>query len=254
MAAKSEIEWTDATWNPVTGCTKVSPGCAHCYAEAITLRFRRGGPFLPGKTTIRLHPDRLNLPLSWKCPRRIFVNSMSDLFHEEVPLDFIRQVFEVMSRVNKHTFQILTKRHERLQAVANQLDWAPNVWIGVSVENQYWADRRIPPLLTVPAVVRFLSVEPLLKPVTLRPYLKDLQWVIVGGESGPRARPAQFDWIRDICNECQETRVPFFLKQLGGHPKSRGHDEAILDGKLWREMPKLLQNGAKLSSPNGVRT
>ena len=254
MAAKSEIEWTDATWNPVTGCTKVSPGCAHCYAEAITLRFRRGGPFLPGKTTIKLHPDRLNLPMSWKAPRRIFVNSMSDLFHDEVPLYFICQVFEVMAQANRHTFQILTKRHERLQAIANQLKWPPNVWIGVSVENQYWADRRIPPLLTVPAAVRFLSVEPLLKPMTLRPYLKDLQWVIVGGESGPHARPLQFDWIRDLCAQCQETRVPFFLKQLGGHPKSRGHEEAILDGKMWREMPKLLQDGARLSSPIGART
>ena len=222
MAEKSGIEWTDATWNPVTGCTKVSPGCAHCYAEAITLRFRRGGPFLPGKTTIKLHPDRLNLPLSWKRPRRIFVNSMSDLFHEEVPIEFIHQVFEVMARASRHTFQILTKRHERLQILANELDWPDNVWVGVSVENQYWADRRIPPLLTVPAAVRFLSVEPLLKLMTLRPYLKDLQWVIVGGESGPRARPVQFDWIRDLCSQCQETRVPFFLKQLGGHPNPEG--------------------------------
>jgi protein gp37 len=133
---KSDIEWTDATWNPVTGCTKVSPGCAHCYAEAITLRFGRGGPFLPGKATIKLHSDRLKLPLSWKFPKRIFVNSMSDLFHEEVPLEFIRQVFEVMSQANWHTFQILTKRHERLESLANDLPWLPNVWIGVSVENQ----------------------------------------------------------------------------------------------------------------------
>ena len=133
MGVKSAIEWTDATWNPVTGCTKVSPGCAHCYAEAITLRFRRGGPFLPGKTTIKLHPDRLNLPLSWKAPRRIFVNSMSDMFHEEVPLAFIQDVFEVMAAANRHTFQILTKRHERLEELAGRLNWPSNVWMGVSV-------------------------------------------------------------------------------------------------------------------------
>ena len=235
LAEKSGIEWTDATWNPVTGCTKVSPGCAHCYAEAITLRFRRGGPFLPGKTTIKLHPDRLNLPLSWKCPRRIFVNSMSDLFHEEVPLEFIRQVFEVMSRASRHTFQILTKRHERLQEVANKLDWAPNVWIGVSVENQYWADRRIPPLLTIPAAVRFLSVEPLLKPVNLGAYLDGIHWVVVGGESGPRARPVQQEWVQAIRDECLAASVPFFFKQWGGRTSKVGGRE--LDGRTWDEMP-----------------
>lgn len=238
MAFKTSIEWTDTTWNPVTGCTKVSPGCAHCYAEAITLRFRRGGAFLPGETTINLHPERLSLPLSWRSPRRIFVNSMSDLFHDEVPLDFIRQVFKVMSQAEQHTFQILTKRHERLRTLAEQLDWPPNVWMGVSVENQYWADRRIPALIDVPAAVKFLSVEPLLKPVNLRPYLKDIHWVIVGGESGPKARPTQLDWITDLRDQCQQLRVAFFLKQLGGHPNKRGHDKALLDGSLWREMPQ----------------
>jgi protein gp37 len=143
MADRSAIEWTDATWNPVTGCTKVSPGCAHCYAEAITLRFGAGGPFLPGLGAIRLHYERLDIPLKWKAPRRIFVNSMSDLFHEDVPLEFIQCVFEVMARASRHTFQILTKRHLRLRDLAPFLDWPPNVWMGVSVENQYWAKRRI---------------------------------------------------------------------------------------------------------------
>jgi protein gp37 len=136
LSVKSAIEWTDATWNPVTGCTKVSPGCAHCYAEAITLRFARGGPYLPGQATINFHYDRLRLPLTWKSPKRIFVNSMSDLFHEDVPLEFIREVFKVMSQAHWHIFQVLTKRHQRLESLAHELDWPPNVWVGVSVENQ----------------------------------------------------------------------------------------------------------------------
>ena len=160
MADKSAIEWTDSTWNPVTGCTKVSPGCAHCYAEAITLRFKRGSPFLPGQAEIKTHRERLKLPLSWKAPRRIFVNSMSDLFHEEVPLDFIGEVFEVMEQADRHIFQVLTKRHKRLLEIFEQLPWPSNVWLGVSVENQYWAERRIPNLIQVPVAVRFLSTEP----------------------------------------------------------------------------------------------
>ena len=236
MASKSTIEWTDATWNPVTGCTKVSPGCAHCYAEAITLRFGRGGPFLPGKTTIELHPDRLRLPLSWKQPRRIFVNSMSDLFHEEVPLAFIRRVFKVMEEAERHTFQILTKRHERLQALAPKLNWPGNVWMGVSVENQYWADRRIPALADVPASVRFLSVEPLLKPVDLRPNLELVDWVIVGGESGPKARALQPEWVRQIRDHCVAAGVPFFFKQWGGRTSKSGG--RTLDGRAVEEMPE----------------
>ena len=235
MAAKSEIEWTDATWNPVTGCTKISPGCAHCYAEAITLRFRRGGPFLPGKTTINIHEDRLNLPLTWKTPRRIFVNSMSDLFHDEVPLEFIQRVFDVMARADHHIFQVLTKRHERLGDLANQLDWPLNVWLGVSVENQHWAEIRIPVLQQVQAAVRFLSVEPLLKPVTLANYLQDIHWVIVGGESGPKARPMEEEWVRNILNECKTASVPFFFKQWGGRNSKAGG--RLLDDRVWGEMP-----------------
>ncbi len=170
MPDKSAIEWTDATWNPVTGCTKISPGCAHCYAEAITLRFRRGGPFLPGKTTIQLHYDRLDAPAKWRAPRLVFVNSMSDLFHDEVPFDFVEKIFVTMEAHPRHTFQILTKRPERMVEYVDWTggaQWPDNVWAGVSVENQYWADRRIPLLRKVPARIRFLSCEPLLKPLSL---------------------------------------------------------------------------------------
>jgi protein gp37 len=235
MPEKTDIEWTDATWNPVTGCTKVSPGCAHCYAESITLRFRRGGPFLPGKTTIRLHPDRLRLPLTWKSPKRIFVNSMSDLFHEEVPVDFIREVFTIMAQAKWHTFQVLTKRHERLQSLACKLAWPPNVWTGVSVENQYWVDRRVPALLEIPAAVRFLSVEPLLKPVDLRLYLQAINWVTVGGESGPKARPVDPNWVRQIRDDCWNAGVPFFFKQWGGRNCKAGG--RLLDGEVWEQYP-----------------
>ena len=238
MADKSAIEWTDATWNPVTGCTKVSPGCAHCYAETITLRFKRGGPFLPGKTTIKLHPDRLAGPSKWRAPRRVFVNSMSDLFHEEVPFEFIKQVFQVMEENERHIYQILTKRPERmLEYVAwtKYERWPEQVWAGVSVENQYWADRRIPILVQIPAKVRFLSVEPLLKQVELRPYLKGIQWVIVGGESGPRARPMHPDWALRVRDDCLRVGVPFFFKQWGGRTSKSGG--RLLLGREWSETP-----------------
>ena len=236
MGAISTIEWTDATWNPVTGCTKVSPGCAHCYAEAITLRFRRGGPFLPGKGTINLHPDRLAMPLSWRKPRLIFVNSMSDLFHEDVPLSFISDVFSVMEQAHWHTFQILTKRHDRLAAVAKYLPWPDNVWMGVSVENQYWADRRLPALSEIPAAVRFVSCEPLLKLLDLRSHLLGISWVIAGGESGPKARPMQTDWVRRLRDDCHEAQVPFFFKQWGGRNSKAGG--RVLDGRTHDEMPR----------------
>lgn len=235
MPDRSAIEWTDATWNPVAGCTKVSPGCAHCYAEAITLRFGRGTPFLPGLATIRLHYDRLDIPLRWRAPRRVFVNSMSDLFHEQVPLEFIERVFAVMGKAPRHTFQILTKRHDRLRELAPLLHWLPNVWIGVSVENQYWAARRIPALLEVPACVRFLSVEPLLGPVDLRCYLHSVDWVIVGGESGPRGRRMDPDWVRQIRDDCQAAEVRFFFKQWGGRTSKAGG--RLLDGRIHDDMP-----------------
>ena len=235
MGDRSAIEWTHATWNPVTGCTKVSPGCAHCYAEAITLRFKRGGRFLPGETTIRLHPDRLSIPLDWKTPRLIFVNSMSDLFHEEVPFGYIFRVFAAMAEAPQHTFQILTKRHEQLARFAPYLPWLSNIWTGVSVENQLWADRRIPALKQVPAAVRFLSCEPLLRPLNLQSHLEGVDWVIVGGESGPRARPIDSAWVREIRDTCVQAVVPFFFKQWGGRTSKAGG--RILDGETWNQMP-----------------
>ena len=194
MADKSSIEWTEATWNPVTGCTKVSPGCAHCYAETFAERFRGvpGHPYERG-FDLQLRPERLNQPLEWKRPRLIFVNSMSDLFHPDVPLEFTQAVFDTMLRANWHTFQVLTKRSERLAEVASRLPWPNNIWIGVSVENQRWTSR-IDNLRTVPAAIRFLSCEPLLGALTLD--LTGIHWVIVGGESGRRARPMRPEWAR----------------------------------------------------------
>ena len=237
MSDKSAIEWTDATWNPVTGCTKISPGCAHCYAETITLRFKRGGPFLPGKTTIRIHPDRLDDPGKWRAPRRVFVNSMSDLFHEEVPFEYVQQVFERMRSYDSHIYQVLTKRPERMLEYVEWSNeaWPDHVWAGTSVENQHWADRRIPFLQQVPARIRFLSVEPLLKAVDLRPYLLALQWVIVGGESGPKYRPMDEDWALRIRDDCVKAGVPFFFKQWGGRTSKAGGRE--LEGRLWNDMP-----------------
>lgn len=236
MPDKTGIEWTDATWNPVTGCTKVSPGCAHCYAEAITLRFKRGGPFLPGKATIKLHPDRLNEPTKWRAPRRVFVNSMSDLFHEEIPFEFINKVFQVMEMTDRHIFQILTKRPDRMLEYVKWTkweSWPEHIWAGVSVENQYWADRRIPLLQQVPCALRFLSCEPLLKPVNLQ--LQGIHWVIVGGESGPRARKMEEAWAIDIKEQCERAAVAFFFKQWGGHTSKAGG--RLLVGETWDEMP-----------------
>ena len=238
MGDRSAIEWTDATWNPVTGCTKISPGCAHCYAETITLRFKRGGPFLPGKTTIALHPERLDDPGKWRSPRTVFVNSMSDLFHEEIPFEFIDQVFQRMATYAHHIYQVLTKRPERLLEYVDWTDgqrWPDHIWIGVSVENQFWVDRRVPLLLRVPCSVRFLSCEPLLKPIKLD--LDGIHWVIVGGESGPRARKMEEAWALDIRDQCDRQGVPFFFKQWGGrHSKAGGR---MLEGRAWNGMPDM---------------
>lgn len=239
MGDRTKIEWTDSTWNPVTGCTKVSPGCAHCYAETITLRFHRGGPYLPGKTTVRLHSERLDEPGKWRQPRMVFVNSMSDLFHEEVPFEFVRDVFLHMETYHQHTYQVLTKRPERMLDYVRWTEgakWPDHIWAGVSVENQYWADRRIPTLTQIPAKVRFLSVEPLLNAVYLRRYIKAVQWVIVGGESGPKARPMDTEWVRIIRDDCLEAHVPFFFKQWGGRTSKHGGRE--LDGRTWDGMPQ----------------
>jgi protein gp37 len=240
MSDKSTIEWTEATWNPVTGCTKVSPGCAHCYAETFAERFR-GVPSHPYERgfDLQLRPERLNQPVEWKRSRLIFVNSMSDLFHPDVPLEFIQSVFDTMMRADWHTFQVLTKRSERLEELAEQLPWPKNVWMGVSVENQRWTSR-IDDLRKVDAALRFLSCEPLLGPLKLD--LTGIHWVIAGGESGQRARPMRLEWARSVRDQCLEQGVPFFFKQWGAHDESerrvgKGRAGRILDGALWSETP-----------------
>lgn len=236
MATKSSIEWTESTWNPLTGCTKVSPGCKHCYAERMAKRLHAmGQPHYANGFKLTLHPQALEIPLSWKKPQIIFVNSMSDLFHKDVPIDFIQQVFDVMRRADWHTFQVLTKRAERLLEVDPQIDWPSNVWMGVSVENQDYKFR-IDHLRQTHAKIKFLSLEPLLGPLC-RLNLKGINWVIVGGESGPGARPLQEEWVIDIRDQCKAKHVPFFFKQWGGvHKKRAGRS---LQGRTWDEMPPL---------------
>lgn len=234
MSDKSAIEWTNATWNPVRGCTKISPGCKHCYAERFAERFRGvpGHPFEHGFDP-RLVPSALTLPLTWKTPRLVFVNSMSDLFHEDVSDEYVEQVFEVMERARQHQFQLLTKRVERMVRFTEKRRVPPNVWTGVSVEtaDYVW---RVRLLRRVPAAIRFISAEPLLGPIRRLP-LKGIHWVIVGGESGPYARPMQEEWAISIRDRCRDAGVPFFFKQWGGAQKSRwGRD---LKGRTWDEMP-----------------
>ncbi len=238
MSEKSSIEWTDSTWNPVTGCTKVSPGCRHCYAETFAERWRGipGHPYEQG-FDLRLWPDRLGLPLTWRKPRRVFVNSMSDLFHEGVPLSFIRTVFRTMEQASWHTFQVLTKRSERLLELSPELKWPRNVWIGVSVETADYM-QRIDDLRRVPAAVRFLSLEPLLGPLNAL-NLTRVDWVIVGGESGPGARPMAVRWVRQIREQCRAKGIPFFFKQWGGVNKKR--TGRLLDGVTWDELPRIAQ-------------
>ena len=227
------IEWTDETWNPTTGCTKVSPGCAHCYIER-TPAFRIAGRrFVRGVIPVTLYEDRLEQPLRWRTPRRIFVNSMSDLFHVDIPDAFIARVFDTMQRAHWHQFQILTKRSGRLRELAVRLTWSPNVWQGVSVENAAHVSR-IADLQKVPAAVRFLSIEPLLGPIPKLP-LRGIDWVIVGGESGPHRRPINAEWVHDIHAQCMAAGVSFFFKQWGGRTSKSGGRE--LDGRTWDEMP-----------------
>ena len=292
---KSKIEWTEETWNPVTGCTKISPGCKNCYAERMAKRLggRFGYPAPPYHFDVTLHYDRLNDPLGWKKPRMIFVCSMGDLFHEDIPTSFIQSVFQVMHRAHWHTFQVLTKRAWRMDDLSVVLSWPENVWAGITVENQRAADVRIPYLLRVPAAVRFLSCEPLLEPLNLSGYLRPVpncqyidtddgtctypgkvtpechagvacpltdtdtwggpNWVNVGGESGPGARPMHPDWVRSIRDQCLSAGVPFFFKQWGayrpaemvvdGRPEVQflkvGKKKAgrLLDGREWNEFP-----------------
>jgi protein gp37 len=236
MALHSTIEWTDATWNPVTGCTQVSAGCDHCYALAFAERFR-GVPNHPYEQgfDLRLWPDRLELPLRWRKPRRIFVNSMSDLFHADVPEDFIRSVFDTMLRADWHVYQILTKRPQRLAKLATSLPWPDHVWIGVSIESNEVA-WRADFLRKVPAAVRFISAEPLLGPID-QVDLDGIHWVITGGESGPNHRPCDPDWVREARDHCLSQEVAYFHKQWGGRtPKAGGRE---LDGRTWDEMPTI---------------
>jgi protein gp37 len=235
----TKIEWTDESWNPVTGCVKVSPGCKHCYAERFAERFRDtpGHPFVTGFTPT-LRPERLDQPFRWRTPRMVFVNSMSDLFGEFVPDAFIDRVFDVMRRSPQHTFQVLTKRADRMKAWAQANPWlrrTSNIWLGVSVEDQKHGLRRVEALRGTPAAVRFLSVEPLLEALPSLD-LTGIQWVIVGGESGPGARQMDAAWVRQIRDRCRRARIPFFFKQWGGVRKHLTGRE--LDGRTWEELPR----------------
>jgi protein gp37 len=234
MRSKSHIEWTESTWNPVTGCSKVSAGCKNCYAERMARRLRAmGNSRYSAGFDVTLHFDLIETPKAWKAPRLIFVNSMSDLFHERVPLNFIKKVFATMRLCPQHTFQILTKRSSRLANLTDQLYWAPNIWIGVSVEHGC-VMHRIFDLLKVPAAVRFLSCEPLIGPCENMP-LEGIDWVIVGGESGPGSRSMQIDWVRSIHRQCRASGSAFFFKQWGGVRKDLTGRE--LKGRTYDEMP-----------------
>jgi protein gp37 len=234
MAQTSTIEWTEATWNPVTGCTKISPGCKFCYAERMAHRLQAmGQERYRNAFKLTLQPAALEAPLHWRSPRVIFVNSMSDLFHKDVPLQYIQRCFAVMQQASQHTFQVLTKRPERAAELSSELPWPSNLWMGTSVETSDYT-WRIQSLGEIPAAIRFLSVEPLLGPITRLP-LKGIHWVIVGGESGPGARPMKVEWVRQLRDQCLSKGVPFFFKQWGGTNKKR--TGRILDGRTWDEMP-----------------
>lgn len=226
------IEWTETTWNPTVGCTKVSPGCDLCYAEKLTRRFTN---VFPNGFDLTLRDNSIEMPLHWRRPRLVFVNSMSDLFHAGVPESFIARVFDVMARAPHHTFQILTKRAERLARLAPRLPWPANVWMGVSVESPEYL-WRVDFLRKVPSAVRFISAEPLLASLADID-LRGVQWLIAGGESQPGARPAELYWFRELRDACSRAGAAFFLKQLGGHPSKRGGEDALLDGRRWVEMP-----------------
>ncbi len=249
MAGNSHIEWTEATWNPVTGCNKVSPGCKHCYAERMANRLRAMGQknYVNG-FDLTLQPHMLGLPLKWRQPSRIFVNSMSDLFHKDVPISYIEKVFDVMRQADWHEFQILTKRSGRLRELAPKLPWQSWIWMGVSVENKDYL-HRIDDLRETGAHIKFLSLEPLLGPLPDLD-LSGIDWVIVGGESGPGARPMHPDWVRDIRERCLLAGVPFFFKQWGGVLKSR--TGRILDGRTWDQMPRGANPSRGCKSPTLV--
>lgn len=234
MATQSSIEWTETTWNPVTGCTKISHGCKHCYAERMARRLRAMGveKYRNG-FEVTVHESTLEEPTKWRKPRLVFVNSMSDLFHEQVSEHFIQTVFKVMNNAAHHTFQVLTKRPQRVKRLNSRLDWTPNIWLGTSIESHRWIER-LDELKSTAARVKFLSLEPLLGPLPDLD-LKGIDWVIVGGESGPSCRPMEEDWVRQIRDNCTESGVAFFFKQWGGVFKKR--TGRLLDGKTWDELP-----------------
>lgn len=236
MAVNSMIEWTEATWNPVTGCTKVSSGCKNCYAERMAYRLQAmGQPNYKNGFKLTLHEDSLEIPLHWKKPKMIFVNSMSDLFHNDVPFEFIQQAFEIMGNANWHTFQVLTKRSGRLREISSKLKWAENIWMGVSIENDD-NRKRLHDLASCHSNVKFLSLEPLLEPLPNLD-LTDIDWVIVGGESGPGAREMKEEWVTDIRNQCVKADVPFFFKQWGGVRKKK--NGRLLEGFIWNQIPEV---------------
>ncbi|MEQ1706196.1 MAG: phage Gp37/Gp68 family protein [Rickettsiales bacterium] len=236
--AQSSIEWTEQTWNPVTGCTKVSPGCKFCYAEKFAARLQSMGvENYRNGFKLTLHPHMLDKPLEWKKPSVIFVNSMSDLFHKDVPDEFIIAVFKTMNKAYWHQFQVLTKRPERVLELNKKLNWTPNIWMGTSVENADYMDR-IDMLRKTSAKIKFLSLEPLLSALP-NMNLKKIDWVIVGGESGFKARPMKLEWVLDIQEQCQEADVPFFFKQWGG--KNKKLTGRTLNGRTWDEMPRAVQ-------------
>jgi protein gp37 len=232
--AKSAIEWTESTWNPVTGCDKISAGCKNCYAEQMSRRLKAmGQPNYANGFKLKLQPHMLELPLKWKKSQMIFVNSMSDLFHKDVPTDYIKRVFDVMNRAHWHRFQVLTKRAERVAELSSLLDWSDNIWMGVSVENKNYV-HRIDYLRQTNARIKFLSLEPLLSPLK-NLNLENIDWVIVGGESGFKARPIKEEWVIDIKNQCEEAKTAFFFKQWGGKNKKKTGRE--LQGKTYNALP-----------------
>jgi len=241
MASKSSIEWTEYTWNPVTGCTKVSPGCLNCYAQRMAKRLQAmGASNYRNGFSLTLHEHVLQIPLKWKKPAMVFVNSMSDLFHEKVPVEFIIKVFDVMRKASRHQFQVLTKRAERLAEISPYIDWPSNVWMGVSVENSEYT-YRIDYLRMTGAFIKFLSVEPMLGPIP-EMNLAGIDWIIVGGESGPKARRLDLNWVLDIRDQCIMADLPFFFKQWGGTNKKKAG--RLLEGKFWNQMPNQILNAS----------
>lgn len=236
MALKSSIEWTESTWNPITGCNKISPGCKFCYAERMAKRLKAmGSENYKNGFKLTLQEHALTLPLTWKKPQTIFVNSMSDLFHKDVPVSFVKKTFDVMNKADWHRFQVLTKRSDTLLKLNSELNWTKNIWMGVSVENQDYTFR-VDDLRKTNAHIKFLSIEPLIGRINDLD-LTNIDWVIVGGESGPGARPIEEEWVVRIKDICKEAKVPFFFKQWGGVNKKK--NGRTLKGRIWSEMPKL---------------